>query len=96
MDGHEQIEIFKKYVWLSPSRQISQPPIGDHERHMQYLIRERMHGMPEPATIRSRGALLLELARELRELREELEERRYGTFEAAAFVHASSHTRFSF
>lgn len=45
---------------------------------MQYLIRERMHGMPEPATIRSRGALLLELARELRELREELEERRYG------------------
>lgn len=58
--------------------QISQPPIGDHERHMQFLIRERMRGMPEPTSIKSRGALLLELARELRELKEELEERRYG------------------
>lgn len=45
---------------------------------MQFLIRERMRGMPSPNTIRSRGALLLELARELRELREELDERRYG------------------
>lgn len=58
--------------------QISQPPIGDHERHMQFLIRERMRGMQTPNTIRSRGALLLELARELRDLRDELEERRYG------------------
>lgn len=45
---------------------------------MQYLIRERMKGMPEPISIKSRGALLLELARELRELKEELEERKYG------------------
>lgn len=45
---------------------------------MQFLIRERMRGMPAPNTIRSRGALLLELARELRDLRDELEERRYG------------------
>lgn len=45
---------------------------------MQHLIRERMNGMPEPNMIKSRGALLLELARELRELKEELEERRYG------------------
>lgn len=59
-------------------KQISQPPIGDHERHMQHCIRERMKGMPEPSSIKSRGALLLELARELRELKEELEERRYG------------------
>lgn len=58
--------------------QISQPPIGDNERHMQFLIRERMRGMPAPNTIKSRGALLLELARELRDLREELEERRFG------------------
>lgn len=60
--------------------QISQPPIGDHERHMQFLIRERMRGMPAPNSIKSRGALLLELARELRDLRDELEERRYGSF----------------
>jgi hypothetical protein len=45
---------------------------------MQFLIRERMRGMPAPNAIKSRGALLLELARELRDLREELEERRYG------------------
>lgn len=37
-----------------------------------------MRGMPAPNTIKSRGALLLELARELRDLRDELEERRYG------------------
>lgn len=47
---------------------------------MQFLIRERMRGMPAPNTIKSRGALLLELSRELRDLREELEERRYGKY----------------
>lgn len=47
---------------------------------MQHLIRERMRGPPEPNSIKSRGALLLELARELRELKEELEERRYGSY----------------
>lgn len=68
------------YICLMPFilHKISQPPIGDHERHMQFLIRERMRGMPEPASIKSRGALLLELARELRELKEELEEKRFG------------------
>lgn len=39
-----------------------------------------MRGMQAPQTIRSRGALLLELARELRDLRDELEERRYGNY----------------
>lgn len=58
--------------------QISQPPIGDHERHMQFLIRERMRGMASPGGVKSRGAILLELAREIRDLREELEEKRYG------------------
>lgn len=38
--------------------------------------------MPEPNSIKSRGALLLELARELRELKEELEERRYGNIDS--------------
>ncbi|XP_037051116.1 protein unc-80 homolog isoform X4 [Bradysia coprophila] len=67
------------YIVLMPFilHKISQPPIGDHERHMQFLIRERMRGMPAPNSIKSRGALLLELARELRDLRDELEERRY-------------------
>lgn len=35
--------------------------------------------MPEPTSIKSRGALLLELARELRELKEKLEEKQYGS-----------------
>lgn len=44
-----------------------------------------MRGMQTPHTIKSRGALLLELARELRELRDELEERRYGKNEYVFF-----------
>lgn len=44
-----------------------------------------MRGMQAPQTIRSRGALLLELARELRDLRDELEERRYGNYNSSFF-----------
>lgn len=58
--------------------QISQPPIGDHERHMQFIIRERLRGTPPQGGLKSKGALLLELARELRDLRDELEDKRYG------------------
>ncbi|KXJ74140.1 hypothetical protein RP20_CCG014272 [Aedes albopictus] len=67
------------YIVLMPFilHKISQPPIGDHERHMQFLIRERMRGMAAPGGVKSRGAILLELAREIRDLREELEEKRY-------------------
>lgn len=46
---------------------------------MQFIIRERLRGTPPQGGIKSKGALLLELARELRDLREELEEKRYGT-----------------
>ncbi|EDV90898.1 GH23510, partial [Drosophila grimshawi] len=56
---------------------ISQPPIGDHERHMQFIIRERLRGTPPQGGLKSKGALLLELARELRDLRDELEDKRY-------------------
>lgn len=45
---------------------------------MQFLIRERMRGTQPIGGTKSRGAILLELSRELRELREELEARRYG------------------
>ncbi|XP_037920959.1 protein unc-80 homolog [Hermetia illucens] len=67
------------YIVLMPFilHKISQPPIGDHERHMQFLIRERLRGTPPQGGIKSKGALLLELARELRDLRDELEEKRY-------------------
>lgn len=66
------------HTHLYLSIQICHPPIGDHERHMQFMIRERMRGMPPPGGTKSRGALFLELARELRDLKDELEERRYG------------------
>lgn len=46
---------------------------------MQFIIRERLRGTPPQGGIKSKGALLLELARELRDLREELEEKRYGS-----------------
>lgn len=45
---------------------------------MQFLIRERIRGQLPPGGVKSRGAILLDLARELRDLKEELEERRYG------------------
>lgn len=38
-----------------------------------------MRGMPPAGGVKSKGAVMLELARELKELREELEERRYGS-----------------
>ncbi|KAG5670539.1 hypothetical protein PVAND_000795 [Polypedilum vanderplanki] len=66
------------YIILMPFilHKISQPAIGDHERHMQYLIRERLRGTQPSGGIKSRGCLLLELARELKDLRDEVEERR--------------------
>jgi protein unc-80 len=66
------------YIVLMPFilHKISQPPIGDHERHMQFLIRERLRGLAPQGGIKSRGCLLLELARELKDLRDELEERK--------------------
>jgi len=79
--------------------QISQPPIGDHERHMQFIIRERLRGTPPQGGIKSKGALLLELARELRDLRDELEEKRYGKRlirkQSQSPPHASTHVSVS-
>lgn len=67
------------YLVLMPFilHKIYHPPIGDHERHMQFLIRERIRGQMPPGGVKSRGAILLDLARELRDLKEEIEERRY-------------------
>ncbi|CAK1579375.1 unnamed protein product [Parnassius mnemosyne] len=59
------------YVLLQPFivHKLSQPAIGDHERHMQFVVRERARGLKLPAG-RARGALLAELARDLRALRD--------------------------
>lgn len=57
--------------------QLSQPPIGDNERHMQFVVRERVRGLKLPAA-RARGALLAELARELRTMRETHDHYKFG------------------
>ncbi|CAB3250721.1 unnamed protein product [Arctia plantaginis] len=59
------------YILLQPFivHKLSQPPIGDNERHMQFIVRERVRGLKLPAA-RARGALLAELARELRNMRD--------------------------
>ena len=53
--------------------QLAQPPISDFERNMHSKIRDKMVGigLPHP---KSRGALLMELAHAMKELKEELEE----------------------
>ncbi|XP_052748646.1 protein unc-80 homolog isoform X2 [Galleria mellonella] len=59
------------YILLQPFivHKLSQPPIGDNERHMQFVVRERVRGLKLPAA-RARGALLAELTRELRTMRD--------------------------
>lgn len=53
---------------------------------MQFLIRERLRGALPQGGIKSKGALLLELARELRDLRDELEEKRYGNLKIQLYI----------
>ncbi|KAJ2947492.1 hypothetical protein O0L34_g17278 [Tuta absoluta] len=59
------------YVLLQPFivHKLSQPPIGDNERHMQFVVRERVRGLKLPAA-RARGMLLGDLATELRAMRD--------------------------
>lgn len=59
--------------------QLSQPPIGDNERHMQFIVRERVRGLKLPAA-RARGALLAELARELRNMRDTHDQYKFGKY----------------
>nr|CAD7443504.1 unnamed protein product [Timema bartmani] len=56
---------------------LSQPPMSDHERHLQFLIREKLKGYNLPIA-KCTGSLLMDLAHEMKELKEELEDRRYG------------------
>ncbi|GLV31802.1 uncoordinated 80 [Carabus blaptoides fortunei] len=63
------------YILMQPFifQKLTQPPISDHERHMQSLIRDKMRGINLPQQ-KCRGAILMELAHEIKELKEELEE----------------------
>lgn len=65
------------YLNLYKNFQLLQPTVSDHERHLQFVIREKMRGFSMP-TPKGRGSLLLDLAHEMKELKEELEDRHYG------------------
>ncbi|XP_063984989.1 protein unc-80 homolog isoform X3 [Diachasmimorpha longicaudata] len=55
---------------------IGQPPISEHERNMQSSIRAKING--ETAVFpKSRGTLLGDLLHELRDLKEEIEDRKF-------------------
>ena len=64
-----------KYLTLFHS-QLAQPPISDHERRMQSTIKDKMRGINLPQQ-KCKGALLMELAHEIKELKEELEESKF-------------------
>ncbi|KAF5273419.1 hypothetical protein FQA39_LY07436 [Lamprigera yunnana] len=54
-------------------QKLAQPPISDFERNMHSKIRDKIRSIRLPLP-KSRGALLMELAHEMKELKEELED----------------------
>lgn len=54
-----------------------QTPYSDQERHYQFIIREKMFGISGP---KCRAALLTELIGEMKSLKEELEDKKYGNW----------------
>ncbi|KYB29509.1 Protein unc-80 homolog-like Protein [Tribolium castaneum] len=54
-------------------QKLAQPPISDFERTIHSRIRDKIRGIGLPFP-KSRGALLMELAHEMKELKEELED----------------------
>lgn len=56
---------------------IGQAPISEHERNMHTIIREKINGSTTTVP-KSRGALLMDLIHDLKNLKEEIEDRRFG------------------
>lgn len=57
----------------------------ESERHTQYIVREKMSGLSMVAP-KCRGALLVELMHEMKQLKEELDGRKYGKFYHVRFL----------
>ncbi|XP_032667273.1 protein unc-80 homolog isoform X11 [Odontomachus brunneus] len=55
---------------------IGQAPISEHERNMHTIIREKINGSSTTVP-KSRGALLMDLIHDLKNLKEEIEDRRF-------------------
>ncbi|XP_074114400.1 unc80, NALCN channel complex subunit isoform X13 [Cotesia typhae] len=66
------------YIQMLPFivHKIGQPPISEHERNMQTIIRGKING-DTLAYPKSRGTLLGDLLHELRDLKEEIEDRKF-------------------
>ncbi|XP_034937651.1 protein unc-80 homolog isoform X5 [Chelonus insularis] len=66
------------YIQMLPFivHKIGQPPISEHERNMQSIIRAKING-DILAFPKSRGTLLGDLIHELRDLKEEIEDRKF-------------------
>lgn len=65
-------ELQSKFIY---PLQLLQTPYSDQERHYQFIIRENMFGLAIP---KCRAALLTELIAEMKKLKEELEDKKYG------------------
>ncbi|XP_067205239.1 protein unc-80 homolog isoform X2 [Linepithema humile] len=66
------------YIQMLPFivHKIGQAPISEHERNMHTIIREKISGRSITVP-KSRGALLMDLIHELKNLKEEIEDRRF-------------------
>ncbi|XP_046741954.1 protein unc-80 homolog isoform X2 [Diprion similis] len=63
------------YIQMSPFivHKIGQPPISEHERNMQSIIRKKINGIGMPVP-KSRGTLLTDLSHDLKDLKEEIDD----------------------
>ncbi|XP_071444564.1 protein unc-80 homolog isoform X1 [Hetaerina americana] len=66
------------FILLVPfiMQKLALPPSCDSDRHLQFIIREKMQGFGLPVP-KSKGSLLMELAHEMKELKDEIEDRKY-------------------
>ncbi|XP_046742007.1 protein unc-80 homolog isoform X8 [Diprion similis] len=66
------------YIQMSPFivHKIGQPPISEHERNMQSIIRKKINGIGMPVP-KSRGTLLTDLSHDLKDLKEEIDDRKF-------------------
>lgn len=55
---------------------LAKPGLSDAERQLQILVKEKL-GCSALLPRKAKGALLLELAHEMKELKEEVEDRKY-------------------
>ncbi|CAG5075777.1 Similar to unc80: Protein unc-80 homolog (Drosophila melanogaster) [Cotesia congregata] len=76
------------YIQMLPFivHKIGQPPISEHERNMQTIIRGKING-DTLAYPKSRGTLLGDLLHELRDMKEEIEDRKFEPKRSVVDMH---------